>query len=212
MNQLPLELVNIISNKLRHKSLYDCKQLSSYIHYLNIKDPYFTIVEADEFGFEMQSLLGTGYLYNGKLYKIEYSDGNKEWYRNGKMHRIGGPAIEYSHTKQWFLNGVCHRNGGGPAVECNDGSKYWYQNGELNRIDGPAIEEADIKMWFLNGKLHRTSGPAIEKTCGTKIWLDNGKMYKQEGPETEWWINERRYRLDDYITYMNESYLKYIAF
>ena len=38
---------------------------------------------------------------------IEYADGDKEWYLNGKRHREDGPAIEYSDGyKAWYLNGV----------------------------------------------------------------------------------------------------------
>jgi len=57
------------------------------------------------------------------------SDGSKEWYLNGKLHREDGPAIEYA-----------------------DGTKTWYLNDQLHREDGPAIEWADgTKSWFLNG-------------------------------------------------------------
>jgi hypothetical protein len=38
---------------------------------------------------------------------IEYADGSKEWYLNGKCHREDGPAVEYADgTKFWYLNGV----------------------------------------------------------------------------------------------------------
>jgi len=50
----------------------------------------------------------------------EDEDGTKEWYRNGKLHREDGPAIEYNY-----------------------GTKYWYRNGKLHREDGPAIEDSD---------------------------------------------------------------------
>lgn len=42
---------------------------------------------------------------------IEYTvkvldDGTKFWYLNGKLHRVGGPAIEeVDGTKHWYLNG-----------------------------------------------------------------------------------------------------------
>ena len=37
---------------------------------------------------------------------VEYADGSKEWYLNGKRHRTDGPAVEYADgTKEWFLNG-----------------------------------------------------------------------------------------------------------
>ena len=58
-----------------------------------------------------------------------YSDGSKEWYQNGKLHRLDGPAIEYS-----------------------DGYTYWYQNGKRHRLDGPAYERADgYKEWWVDG-------------------------------------------------------------
>jgi hypothetical protein len=61
---------------------------------------------------------------------IVYTDGNREWYQNGKLHREDGPAIEYAY-----------------------GDKYWYQNDERHRLDGPAIEYADgDKYWYIEGK------------------------------------------------------------
>lgn len=54
------------------------------------------------------------------------SNGNKYWYKNDKIHRIGGPAIEYtSSTKWWFMNGKLHREDG-PAIEYVTGHKSWY--------------------------------------------------------------------------------------
>jgi len=42
---------------------------------------------------------------------IEYSDGSKSWWVDGKLHRLDGPAIERleDHTgpghKEWWVNG-----------------------------------------------------------------------------------------------------------
>jgi hypothetical protein len=47
-------------------------------------------------------------------------DGTREWWRDGKRHRDGGPAIE------WF-----------------DGTKVWFQHGQIHREDGPAYEGRD---------------------------------------------------------------------
>ena len=42
---------------------------------------------------------------------IEYPDGTKYWYLNGKLHRTDGPAIEYADgTKSWYLNGEVQRS------------------------------------------------------------------------------------------------------
>ena len=58
-----------------------------------------------------------------------YSD-RVEWFQDGKLHRIDGPAIE------WF-----------------DGDEHWFQKGKYHRIDGPAIEDANgYKCWYLQGK------------------------------------------------------------
>ena len=89
------------------------------------------------------------------------TDGNKEWYLNGKFHRVDGPAVEYAN-----------------------GYKAWWLNGKRHRVDGPAIEGADgYKAWCLNGKYHRIDGPAIEYADGSKSWWLNGKEYT----EIEFW-------------------------
>ncbi len=60
-----------------------------------------------------------------------YTDGSKEWYKNGKLHRTNGPAVEYPEgSKAWYLNNKLHRING-PAVEYPSGTKCWYKNGKL---------------------------------------------------------------------------------
>jgi hypothetical protein len=88
-----------------------------------------------------------------------YSNGNRVWYLNSKLHREDGPAIEEA-----------------------DGSKYWYLNGKIHRADGPAIEYSDgSKSWHLNGKFHRADGPAIEYADGSKSWyLEGTKLTESE--------------------------------
>ena len=35
------------------------------------------------------------------------SNGTKCWYLNDKLHRVDGPAVEYSDgDKAWYLNGI----------------------------------------------------------------------------------------------------------
>ena len=56
---------------------------------------------------------------------LEYPDGYRVWYQNGKQHREDGPAVIWpSGNKQWFYNGFQHREDG-PAVEYVDGGKRW---------------------------------------------------------------------------------------
>ena len=40
---------------------------------------------------------------------VEYPDGDKSWYINGKRHRKDGPAIEDADGhKEWYVDGVKH--------------------------------------------------------------------------------------------------------
>lgn len=60
---------------------------------------------------------------------VEFTDGSKEYYQNGRVHRDDGPAIEW-----------------------NFGEKQWWKNGKLHRIDGPAVEwpHGHIEWWVNN--------------------------------------------------------------
>lgn len=60
----------------------------------------------------------------------EYPNGDKEWYKEGKQHRIDGPAVEHwNGSKHWYVEGKRHRVNG-PAFESPDGTKCWYIEGE----------------------------------------------------------------------------------
>ena len=112
---------------------------------------------------------------------IERADGTKNWYVDGKLHRLDGPAIEWDDgSEEWYVNGKLHRTDG-PAAEWADGTKVWYENGKRHRDDGPAIERADgSEEWYVNGKLHRTDGPAIERADGSEEWHVNGVKMSEE--------------------------------
>lgn len=89
-----------------------------------------------------------------------------DYERNGKLHRMDGPASVYS-----------------------SGNKEWFVNNRLHRIDGPAIEYADgSKVWYNDGKQHRTDGPAYEWSNGSKEWYLNG-VQMTEAEFTEWMYN-----------------------
>jgi len=77
---------------------------------------------------------------------------------NNKLHRDGGPAIEYvGRMKIWYQHGDHHREDG-PAIEDANGDKYWYQHGQRHREEGPAVERANgTKEWWIEGKQLNTS-------------------------------------------------------
>ena len=64
----------------------------------------------------------------------EYPNGDREWYKEGNLHRED-----------------C------PAVECSDGTKLWYKEGKWHRLDGPAIEYSHgEKEYWINGETLQT--------------------------------------------------------
>jgi hypothetical protein len=57
------------------------------------------------------------------------TNGDKEWYLNGQLHRTNGAAVEWPNgTKKWYSNGQLHRTNGA-AVEWPNGRKEWWLNG-----------------------------------------------------------------------------------
>ena len=71
-------------------------------------------------------------VFEALKYRIEVDSSGNRFYRNAasQPHRIGGPAIEFTDgSKFWYQNGKLHRIDGA-AVEWAGGSKEWYINGE----------------------------------------------------------------------------------
>ena len=100
--------------------------------------------------------------------------GTKRYYKDREMticHREDGPAVEYVNGgKWWYVNGKHHREDG-PAMEFTNGDKWWAVNGKLHREDGPAIECANgHKEWWINDKrlteeeFHKRMSPTVELT------------------------------------------------
>jgi hypothetical protein len=123
---------------------------------------------------------------NGRLHRLngpalEHSDGTQEWYKNGRLHRLNGPALEHSDgSQEWYRNGNLHRLNG-PAVTFADGSQFWYKKDRLHRLHGPAIILADgSKNWYVDGHLHRSGGPAIELSNGSQTWYKNGRLQRKK--------------------------------
>ena len=121
-----------------------------------------------------------GEIPNGFTGIAEWPNGEKDWYLNGNLHRVDGPAIEYAYgRKEWWLNGKRHREDG-PAIEWADGRKEWWLNGKRHREDGPAIEYADgAKQWWLNDNPVFTLEP-----IGEYLIIEDGL------PSTVKWLGE----------------------
>jgi hypothetical protein len=96
--------------------------------------------------------------------KYYYSDGttSSSYIYSKMLHRVDGPAVEWADgSRGWWVDGKRHRVDG-PAYEGADGSREWWVDGKLHRVDGPAYEGADgSREWWMDGK--RLSEEQFEK-------------------------------------------------
>lgn len=103
--------------------------------------------------------------------------------QGGNMKKNG--IIINKETVTYYKNGKIHREDG-PAIEWRNGNKHWCLNGCLHRTDGPAIELVEteqrctINKWSINGYFHREDGPAVEWGNGYKEWWYYGKKLTEE--------------------------------
>ena len=117
---------------------------------MKFNDYYNTILEAER-GKEPKSNVQ---LPDGTWRRVN-SDGDVFYSKTNNSvnyHRLDGPAVEYADgRKYWYVNGKHHRLDG-PAIEYADGSKYWYVDGEqyneedFNAIVGASKDSAVIKQ------------------------------------------------------------------
>ena len=66
-------------------------------------------------------------------YTVEVTKDSTSWYKEGTFsrHMEDGPAIEYANgDKEWYKEGKRHREDG-PACEFANGTKRWYLENEL---------------------------------------------------------------------------------
>jgi len=61
------------------------------------------------------------------------TNGTKFYYKDRAMnirHRLNGPAVEWDDgSKMWYIDGKCHRLDG-PAIISANGNKFWYVDGK----------------------------------------------------------------------------------
>ena len=131
-------------------------------------------------------MFGFGMMYPWyEEYQVFTYKGETYWYQNKKLSRHDGPAVELpGGRKEFWVNGKLH-NLNGPARNASSYDEY-YVNGELHREDGPAIEYHDEKnkgydTYFLRGKqLSKEQfdvAIAAQYRDGKVVELD-GKKYK----------------------------------
>lgn len=134
------------------------------------------------------------------------TDKSEVHFKNGKLHRLDGPAVTiYSsenqlHKQYWFNNGKLHRKDG-PAkvinyekngrIKCE---KYAIR-GRLHRENAPAKIEYRLdgskakESFFSHGYEHRTTGPAVI-------------THLLKGPSEEWFIKGEKLSPEEVEKYL----------
>jgi len=79
-------------------------------------------------------------------------DGSKEWYINGQLHRVDGPAVVDKGVdyEAWYIHGKRHRKDG-PAVTYYDGRVEWALEGRTYSKEdwfNALSKENQIKMLY----------------------------------------------------------------
>lgn len=99
-----------------------------------------------------------------------------------------GRGLDYAVNESGKADGILHRVDG-PAVEYSNGGYEYWVDGKLHREDGPAIwhppdermpwHSVDItELYYLHGKLHRTDGPAYTKNGKKKYYIHGVRIPK----------------------------------
>jgi len=90
-------------------------------------------------------------LPNGDVIRVRLHGAEEEWFRNGKYHRVDGPALVRSNHYLWFIDGKMHRTDG-PAFITNDyiewfidGVKYTF-NDWLEQIAATPEEKTMLRL------------------------------------------------------------------
>jgi len=120
--------------------------------------PMSIFIKKDKETLEKRNLLKSDLTKEKIEVVVDKVKGYKIWFKENKIHREDGPAVEYDDgSKIWLVNGVIHREDG-PAVEFISGTKIWYKDGERHRLDGPAVEHfSGLKEWYEDGKFIMSS-------------------------------------------------------
>ena len=124
-------------------------------------------------------------LFNTLKYRIVVNPatGTRRYYNHAnQLHREDGPAIEYSDgAKCWYRNGKLHREDG-PAVIYQNGTRKWLLNGMPHRTDGPAVESGSYCEWHIWGTRYteekyrqrlKTLGTDAQQNCEHSIEMQH---------------------------------------
>jgi len=89
--------------------------------------------------------------------EIDYFDHIFEaWYKEGKLHRVDGPALHDRYCRVWCEDGELHCRTGPAWIRNSQGnqeSAIYYIHNKMHRVDGPACVNDGHLYWLFCGVL-----------------------------------------------------------
>ena len=144
-----------------------------------------------------------------ELDKVGNIDGDIYYYKKGTdiLHREDGPAVEYlDGGKAWYFEGRLHREGA-PAVEWASGSKEWFVDGKRHREDGPAaIYNDGHSEWWINGE-----EVSEEEMIGDESAFQVGGDHYAKQPIQPWDYMEACMSEEEFKGYLRGNVIKYVS-
>jgi hypothetical protein len=127
-----------------------------------------------------------------------YENGNIKWFnKDNKLHRVGGPAIEYFNgTKAYYIDDILHRVDG-PAIESPNGEKEYYQYGKLHNLKGPAyVNSNGTCQYYINGVFYEENDfdKEVERIKNEELISQKQSDNNLDGKTVE--IDGVKYRLE----------------
>ena len=102
--------------------------------------------------------------------------GNQQWFKDGKLHREGGPACVFANgDTEWYKDGQRHRDDGPASMYAKgnkgidmDGSAGWYHRGVMHRDIGPAFYGFKWKPMYVHHGIARMPHSVLGETMGAR--------------------------------------------
>jgi len=145
--------------------------------------------QIDEFGTEIWRNKDGKYHRDDDLPAMTYKNGTKYWYKHGKLHRLNGPAAEYTNgTKMYHIEGTeltedeFNESKDWEQFEPEDDGSNLTQDEFDIYLDGLSKDELDE---YYNKKREPVDEPVLFETddLGTKIWRNEmGQLHREDGP------------------------------
>lgn len=95
--------------------------------------------------------------------------GDRYWYKGGRYHREGGPAVEETDGfKKWYYHGINHR-ADGPAIIYPNGLSYWVVDDIFLDFDEVGIARGILSGEFFDKIPLYINHPKLKYFCQTAL-------------------------------------------